>query len=344
MLDFRYFVALVCTMGSFAHTRARAEEPAADTDAAVTATARKLAIEGVKLAQNGQCPEAIDKLERAEKLHHAPIVLTRLGECYIRVGRLLAGVESLRAVLREALPENPSPALSQAYEDAQHTLDETAPKLAHLTIRVQGAGSDADLSLVIDGRGLPAALLGASQPSDPGAHVIELSADGYLPATRRVTLAEGEDQTLVMSLEPAPQRARKPALAILPAPAPAHATLQPPSASEAAVAADGGSHWPAYVAWGTGAAALGVGIGFGIAAMNNKTSLDDRCPDHACPPGSDALLSTSRTNALVSTVGYVVAGGGAVVGLLLYWLVDGGAPHAADRRVRADHRGVAVRF
>src|SRR4051812_8989456 len=61
------------------------------SDASVTAAARALAVEGVKLAQADRCGEAIDKLERAEKLHHAPIVLTRLGECYIKLGRLVEG-------------------------------------------------------------------------------------------------------------------------------------------------------------------------------------------------------------------------------------------------------------
>src|SRR5262245_6191965 len=52
-------------------------------DAAVTAAARALAVDGVKLAQADRCGEAIDKLQRAEQLHHSPIVLSRLGECLV---------------------------------------------------------------------------------------------------------------------------------------------------------------------------------------------------------------------------------------------------------------------
>jgi len=40
-------------------------------DAAETAAARSLAVEGLKLADSGKCADAIEKLSRAEKLHHA---------------------------------------------------------------------------------------------------------------------------------------------------------------------------------------------------------------------------------------------------------------------------------
>ena len=90
--------------------------PAADEEpnAAETAAARTMALEGIRLADAGRCEEAIEKLSRAEKLHHAPIVLGRLGECQIVEGKLVDGTETLRKVLREALPANASPARSRS--------------------------------------------------------------------------------------------------------------------------------------------------------------------------------------------------------------------------------------
>ena len=67
-------------------------------------TARGLAVEGLKLADAGKCPEAIEKLMRAEKLHHSAIVQGRLGECQIAVGKLVDGTENLRKVMREPVP------------------------------------------------------------------------------------------------------------------------------------------------------------------------------------------------------------------------------------------------
>src|SRR5688572_7698674 len=74
-----------------------------EVGAAETAAARTLGVEGMKLAQAGQCDEAIVKLERAEKLRHSAIILGRLGECYVTLGRLVEGTEILRKMLREPI-------------------------------------------------------------------------------------------------------------------------------------------------------------------------------------------------------------------------------------------------
>ena len=45
------------------------------------AAARSLGMQGIKLADAGDCQGAIEKLSRAESLYHAPSILGRLGEC-----------------------------------------------------------------------------------------------------------------------------------------------------------------------------------------------------------------------------------------------------------------------
>src|SRR5882757_4229211 len=67
----------------------------ADDAAENVAAARTLGIQGVQLADAGKCPEAIEKLQRAETLHHAPTILDRLGECQVSVGELVEGTENL---------------------------------------------------------------------------------------------------------------------------------------------------------------------------------------------------------------------------------------------------------
>jgi hypothetical protein len=125
---------------------ARAEEESRSAD---VAAARELAIEGLKLADAGQCAQAIDRLSRAEKLHHAPIVLGRLGECEIAEGKIVDGTENLRRLLREPLPSNPPPALVKARERAQTALDGAKPKIAFIAISVRE--SDKDVTVKIDG-------------------------------------------------------------------------------------------------------------------------------------------------------------------------------------------------
>src|SRR6478736_303751 len=90
-------LGLFCTVAGLYTRAARAE----DASAAETATARALAVDGLKLAQANNCADAVPKLERAEKLYHSTMVATRLGECYVSVGRLVEGTEILRKALRE---------------------------------------------------------------------------------------------------------------------------------------------------------------------------------------------------------------------------------------------------
>lgn len=314
MSRFRRFqtLMLICLVSSSAAFVARTAAQD-QSEAAVTAAARALAVEGVKLAQADRCAEAIDKLERAEKLHHAPIVLTRLGECYIKLGRLVKGVEHLRAVLREPLPANPSEALSQAYADAKSLLEATKPKLALLTVTVEGASADTALGLNIDGRRLPVELIGAAHPSDPGEHTIQVSAAGYTTASRRVTLAPGQEQIVTITLVPATDEAADSA-------APGDTTGAPTPALQPTAASQRPNYWPAYIAWGTGAAALGVGIGFGAAALANKSDLDASCPNKMCPPEQHGLIDTSKQNAMISTIGCSVAIGAAALGAVLFIL------------------------
>jgi hypothetical protein len=66
---------------------ARADEPSA----ADVAGARLLAVEGIKLANAGNCRYAVEKLSRAQSLHPAPTILGRLGECQVAIGKLVEG-------------------------------------------------------------------------------------------------------------------------------------------------------------------------------------------------------------------------------------------------------------
>src|SRR5690606_6492137 len=80
----------------------RAEAQSAENKAA----ARALGVEGIKLANAGNCEAAIEKLSRAEALYHAPTILGRLGECQVALGKLVEGTENLNRVVREQLAPN----------------------------------------------------------------------------------------------------------------------------------------------------------------------------------------------------------------------------------------------
>ena len=71
---------------------AHAQESAADVSAA-----RTLAAEGVKLANAGQCEEAINRLSQAQKLHPAPTILGSTRRVSSRASDVRGGYRELAA-------------------------------------------------------------------------------------------------------------------------------------------------------------------------------------------------------------------------------------------------------
>lgn len=306
-------------------TSVTAQEEASSAD---VAAARELAIEGMKLADAGHCSSAIDKLARAEKLHHAPIVLGRLGECLITEGELVEGTEALRKVLREPLPTTPPPALLKARERAQAALDAAKPKIASLTITIREPPEG--VAVTVDGIPVPPALFDRSRPTDPGDHSIEVTAPGYLKAVRQVTLAQGGKQELEFKLvvDPqAPPKAKK-----LPGAEPVGAESHPQPMSgprgqrtnrdvvEPKITATEPNHTPSYVLWSIGAATAAAGGVFGYLAMKGKSDLDEHCVNNACAPEYKSDLDSAKRNALVSTVLFGASGASLAVGTVLYFV------------------------
>src|SRR5262249_3824745 len=126
--------------------------------AADVSLARTLGLEGVKLADSGDCAGAIDRLQRAETLYHAPPILDRLGEWQVAVGKVVAGTESLQRVVREPLPAHAPQAFVAAQERAKKALQTALPRVAKLRVHV-AAPAGVTPTVKVDGETVPLAAL-----------------------------------------------------------------------------------------------------------------------------------------------------------------------------------------
>jgi hypothetical protein len=267
------------------------------------AAARTLGIEGVQLADAGKCPEAIEKLQRAESLHHAPTILDRLGECQVSVGELVEGTENLNAVVREPLAANAPKVFHDAQDRAQKVLASATPRIAHLVIRITPA--EAKASVAVGGKAVPEALIGSERPTDPGTHEVTATAAGYKPASTTVTLAEGGHQDITLLLERDPN-----AVAVVPptSTTPAAQTGAPVPPPEPAATH---SNTAAYVLLGVGGAGLIVGGVTGALAFGKASD----CPNKVCK--TQSALDSAKSMATVSTVTFGVGIVGVAVGTIL---------------------------
>lgn len=308
-----------------------------DATATETAAARALAVDGLKLAQSGNCTDAVPKLERAEKLYHSPVVASRLGECYVSLGRLVEGTEILRKVLREPQPAEPTPALAKALERAQHTLDAAKPRIAGLTVKVAAVQ---DMTVKIDGNVVPPALVDTEIPTDPGEHAIEVTAPGFLRSSTRVSVNEAEKKSVTVTLARDPNAVVTPVAVAPPAEAgrePATSRRTSPPAPQPAPAPPRASqptsnHTAAYVALGVGATALATGGVLGLMTMQRHSQLEKQCTGGVCPVSAQGDYDAAKRLGNFSTVAFGVAGAGLAVGTVLLFIQGPNDVHDAAAR------------
>jgi hypothetical protein len=284
---------------------AQAEEVSADAKAA----ARELAAQGIAEANAGNCDSAIPKLERAERLYHAPTILTSLGECQVRVGRLVEGTENLKRVTLERLEPGASPSFVEAKKKASALLDQTLPRIAKLTIVLKPEGLT-QVEVRINGVPIKSELLGIARPTDPGEHTVSVTAEGYQTSQALVTLDPAEAETLTLELTPKPPVAEP---VVQPAPEPEKPA---PKSSEPSPAAQS-SNQPliGWIGVGVGAAALIGGGVTGALALDASNQLN--CPNNVCSGDQVDKLDQANALALSSTILFGAGGALAVTGVIL---------------------------
>jgi hypothetical protein len=196
---------------------------------------------------------------------------------------------------------------------------------------VKGPKDVSAATVTVDGESVPPALLDADRPTDPGDHVIEASAPGYLKASARVSIKEAERKAVSVRLDADPNAV---AAALPPAEPPTGPMHPPPPTSAPAPSretrfsanADTGTssgaapnRTGAYIALAVGGVALAVGAGFGAVALKGKSDLDAKCQGPVCRETESDKLSDAKMAGNISTAGFIAGGVGIALGAVLYF-------------------------
>lgn len=216
---------------------------AQDDDPSRAAAARALFQEGVELARRESYADAADRFRRAYALRPAPSIAFNLASALTHQGRLVEASETLARLLRD-------PALDEDMRAAIGVQQAAiAPRLARLSVRLDGDASGATVSL--DGRELPAEALGIALPTDPGAHEAIATRGGETVARERTELGEGARGELVLHV---------------PAPVVAPAAIEAPRAAPSEPVAQGGGD-DVWIWIGIGAGVIVVGAAVTAAVL-----------------------------------------------------------------------------
>ncbi len=128
-----------------------------------------------------------------------------------------------------------------------------------------------------------------------GEHAIEVRAKGFYTAKQTVTLERRKQRDLALTLEREPDRA-----------------------------ADARTARNAKLLLGLAYGVGGIGLGmFGVAgglALRDRNILQANCVNGRCPSTEDGRVQEMNTLGTISTIGVVIAGGGAAAGTTLFFL------------------------
>jgi hypothetical protein len=284
------FHAGVASALLFASSSAQAGDPAA---------AREQVKLGYQLAQDGKCEEAIPHFVESLRLDAKAITLINLASCEEKTAKLADALGHWVEARARAQAEG-NAAIEEEAEKKAKALE---PRLPKLTVALPGASQATDPEVVRDGVVLGAASMGVALPVNPGAHTLVVRAKDREETSQTITIAEGESKLVQLKLG-----GPKKAVAAAPVTGPA---------------TEGGGTSPlVYVGFGTAIAGVAVGTITGLLAFGKASTAKTECPNvsDCSTAGSDAVDS-GRTLGTISTIGFIVGGVGAAVGL--YGLVWG---------------------
>jgi hypothetical protein len=197
--------------------------PATAQDAVVSYSARVLFQQGLKHVDAQEWGEAESSFREALLLRDSPVIRFNLAVTLLELGQLREATEQLKRV--DADVGAPADVRSKIPD----LLQSAEKRSARLTIRV--AGETAQAQVLLDERALSASALGSVQLVDPGDHLVRLLRGRDEVERQQLSLNEGDERRLVLTM-PAPVL---PAIALpvaaAPAPAVVHAAPQPAPAS-----------------------------------------------------------------------------------------------------------------
>jgi len=293
------------------------------------ASARSLATEGASAFREGRFKEAAEFFSKAESLVHAPPHLLFLARAYTKLGQFVKAREAYLKITRETLEPKAPPAFREAQTAASNELSTLEPKIAGLTVKVQGGESAKDLTVRIDDVTMSNVLIGARQPIDPGEHKIDATATGLRAQPFKVKLLDGESSVVILKLEVDASAQTGAASAVAASPTSAPSATSASAADASPVADSGAPHGSsnsmrtgAYVALGVGALGLGIGTVFLLKSQSKHSQADEICSlpgPRPCPLSRqaevDQLDSDGKSAATIGIVGLVVGGIGAAAGV-----------------------------
>ncbi len=278
------------------------------------AAAKVLFDKGLADMQAGNYEAGCKELAESVRLDRKPGALFTLATCEFEWGRLATAMarydEFLQMFLRkyEQMSETDKLRQEARAKDAQAKRDQLVIDVPRWTITL-APNAPKGVEVKRNDETIGEAMWGVEVPVDPGEYVLTTHVPGGPVTEKRVRMAKGEKQSIVLDVLLPPE-------------------VKPPSEKPILTPPLSPTH-PRTIAGGVflgiGGVLLATGaIGGGI-AMSSKSTADAHCggrvgfPDNPnmCDDEGKAATNSARAASTVSTIGFVGAGIGAALGIIL---------------------------
>jgi len=268
---------------------ARPTEERATPSAAERETARSAMDEGDRLREGGDLTTALVRYKAAHEIMNVPTTGIEVARAQAELGQLVeARTTAIETANLPAGRKEPG-VFREARQAAAQLAAALEPRVPSLTTVVTPA--DVPYVLEIDGVKLPDPARGVPFKTNPGEHVVMVSAPGYEPVREAVTLTESEARTLSVALVLRPLAPTAAAVASA-ATVPDDLTTDPAS----------GPRLRGFISLGIGGALLGVGTVTGILSLSATSDAKTECRQALCPPSVERTLDRANTLANVANI------------------------------------------
>jgi hypothetical protein len=278
--------ALVVFLAVFlapAIVRADGEPSPADVESAKVAFT-----DALDAREKNDHPAALAKFRAAYALVPTPITGLEVGRELVTAGKILEGRALLLDVSRMPKKPGESDRAQQARDEAADAAEKARAQLATLTVET----SATDMS--IDDVAIPKDATHTPRVLDPGHHVVVVRSAGKAGRVE-VDLAPGDQHQVHVDADHDDNA--KPV-----EPAKSHLVFRPRAPFYASVIVTG--------------AGLVLGIATGVPAAAIAGRLAGECPSKRCPSSAAGDLDTTTALGWVSTIGFAVAGAGAIATII----------------------------
>lgn len=272
------------------------------------ALAEALFRQGQLLVNEGQVDEACLKFEESQRIDPSTGTLLNLADCHEKQGKLAMAWNEYSAAVLAARRDQRADRVSFA----QERILAIEPKLSKLTILLPSSHEVEGLQIELDKTKVGRAALGMPLPIDSGAHILVVRAPGK------------QTWQSSFNVEPGPSEVLIPKLVNQAEPPVAFPASPGSEVVDQAGSAGATQRTIAYVVGGLGVVGVGIGVGFGIVALDKfGQSNHQGCDGNDCDETGSKLRNEARDAGDIATIAMISGGALLASAVVIYFT----APH-----------------